>query len=345
MDKEQGAIFEPPISEKRGGAMGALDAEAKQYLGKRKTFADAFNYLLYDGEQVIDPENLKEMDTAQLALPYGNNARIPVQKYRDLLKIWEAMTDGNAIYVILGAELQGKVHYAMPVKDGLYDLIGYSNQVEENRRSLKNKDKKESSDETAELYAEDGVLKIKLTSEEFLSGFRKEDRLIPIITAVIYVGSEPWDGPKSLLEMMDIRDNRIIPFLNDYKLNIISVAEIADSDFDKFNTVLGKVLKIVKHQKEDADKLIEELGHTKIDPDVAFFLKKAANLDIEIEVKDGGVDMCESLERKYKEKEVTGAIEGMRLMGASDNDIVTKIVERFNVTKEYVMALLAPKLV
>ena len=88
--------------------------------------------------------------------------------------------------------------------------------------------------------------------------------------------------------MMDIRDNRIIPFLNDYKLNIISVAEIADDDFDKFNTVLGKVLKIVKHQKEDADKLIEELGHTRIDPDAAFFLKKAANLDIEIEVKDGG---------------------------------------------------------
>ena len=193
--EERGAIFAPPISEKRGGAMGALDAEAKQYLGKRKTLADAFNYLLYDGEQVIDPENLKEMDTAQLALPYGNNARLPVQKYRDLLKIWEAMTDGNAIYVILGAELQGKVHYAMPIKDGLYDMIGYSNQVEENRRSLKNRDKKESSDETAELYAEDGVLKIKLTSEEFLSGFRKEDRLIPIITAVIYVGPEPWDGP------------------------------------------------------------------------------------------------------------------------------------------------------
>ena len=145
--------------------------------------------------------------------------------------------------------------------------------------------------------------------------------------------------------MMDIRDNRIIPFLNDYKLNIISVSEIADGDFDKFNTVLGKVLKIVKHQKEDADKLIEELGHTKIDPDAAFFLKKAANLDIEIEVKDGGVDMCESLERRYKKERIEEAIEIYREYGDSDDDIVSKIIKKFNVTKEYVMAILAPKLV
>ena len=157
--------------------MGALDAEAKQYLGKKEAFADAFNFLIYNGEQVIDPDSLSEMDTSQLALPYGNNARLPVQKYRDILKIWEAMTDGNRIYVILGAELQGKVHYAMPVKDGLYDMIGYSKQVEENRKSLS---KNSSDTDDAEVFSEDGVLRIKLTSEEFLSGFRKEDRLMPI---------------------------------------------------------------------------------------------------------------------------------------------------------------------
>ena len=324
--------------------MGYLDAEAKQYLGKKITFADAFNYLLYNGEQVIDPEKLSEMDTAQLSLPYGNSARLPVQKYRDILKIWEAMTDGNVIYVILGVELQAKVHYAMPVKDGLYDMIGYSKQVEENRKSLKKKEGKPE-DESAELYSENGVLKIRLTSEEFLSGFRKSDRLIPIITAVIYIGDVPWDGPKSLLEMMDIRDDRIRPFLNDYKLNIISSADIADNDFDKFNTELGKVLRIVKHQKDDADKLIEELGHTKIDPDAAFFLKKAANLDIEIEVKDGGVDMCESLERRYKKERIEEAIEIYREYGDKDDDIVSKIIKKFNVTKEYVLSLLTPKTV
>ena len=53
--------------------------------------------------------------------------------------------------------------------------------------------------------------------------------------------------------------------------------------------------------------------------------------------------MCESLKKKEQRDKITGAIEGMRLRGASENDIVVKIVEKFNVTKEYVMALLAPK--
>ena len=53
--------------------MGALDAEAKRYLGKKDAFADAFNYLIYGGEQVIEPDQLREMDTSQIALPYGND--------------------------------------------------------------------------------------------------------------------------------------------------------------------------------------------------------------------------------------------------------------------------------
>ena len=36
--------------------MGVMDTEGKQYLSNPVFFADAFNYLLYDGEQVIKPE-------------------------------------------------------------------------------------------------------------------------------------------------------------------------------------------------------------------------------------------------------------------------------------------------
>ncbi len=37
--------------------------------------------------------------------------------------------DEKAIYVILGAEIQDQVNYGMPVKDGLYDMLGYSKQI------------------------------------------------------------------------------------------------------------------------------------------------------------------------------------------------------------------------
>ena len=54
-------------------------------------------------------------------------------------------------------------------------------------------------------------------------------------------------------------------------------------------------------------------------------------------------DMCLALDKKYKEKEVTGAIEAYRDCGTSDEDIIERVVKKFNVTKEYVLALLAPQ--
>ncbi|WP_031549187.1 hypothetical protein [Oribacterium sp. FC2011] len=279
------------------------------------------------------------MDTSQITVPYGNNAHLPVQKYRDLLRIWEAKTDGKAIYVILGAEIQGRVHYAMPVKNGLYDWIGYSNQVEETRKSFKKKKGLHKND--AELYAEDEILKIKLTSDEFLSGFRKCDRLIPIITAVIYVGADPWDGPRSLFDMMDVYDKRLIPFLNNYKLNIISAADMDEEDFGKFQTDLGLAMQIIKHQKVDADKIIEKTNHRKIDSDAAFFIKEAAKLDLEFERKETKIDMCESLKKKEQRDKITSAVEVYREYGESDEDIIQKIIKKYDVTREFVTSLMS----
>ena len=319
--------------------MGVMDTEGKQYLSNPVFFADAFNYLLYDGEQVIKPEELQELDTTELTVPYGNNARVPVQKYRDLLKMWNAMMDDNAIYVILGAELQDKVHYGMPVKDGLYDMLGYSKQIAEIKRSYK----KEDASEEGEITVDNGVLKIKLTSEEFLSGLRKDDKLIPIITAVVYFGDEPWDGPRSLFEMLDVRDERLYRFLSDYKLNLISPADMDEDEFEKFHTELGYAMRLLKHQSEDADEMIVREGHRKVSSETAYFLNAAMKLNLEFEVEPGGVDMCKSMEKRDQRQKITGAIDVLRLDGASDEDIITKVMKLYNVTREYVLALLAPK--
>lgn len=46
----------------RGIYIGAIDAITKAYIRKNEVFADAFNYFMYDGAQVIQPERLKELD-------------------------------------------------------------------------------------------------------------------------------------------------------------------------------------------------------------------------------------------------------------------------------------------
>lgn len=295
--------------------MGVIDTEGKQYLSNNKFFADMFNFLLYDGKPVIQPEKLRELDTTEIAIPYGNGARVPVQKYRNLLKLWRAYMDDTAVYVMLGAELQGKTHYAMPVKKGLYDMIGYAGQVDEARNSYrKNEDE-------GDLYVDEDVLKIKLTSEEFLSCFRKEDKLIPIITATVFLSDDEWDGP----------------------INLIAPANMVDADFEKFNTKLGLAMKVLKYQKAGAVEVIEATNHERIDRETAVFLNRVAKLGLEFDEKEDEVDMCQAMEENNKKREVTGAIKGMQMMGASESDIVNKITEAFHVTKEYVLALLAPQ--
>ena len=51
------------------------------------------------------------------------------QKHRDLLKFAAMMQDSHVNYVILGVENQMEVHYAMPVRNMVYDALQYDKQV------------------------------------------------------------------------------------------------------------------------------------------------------------------------------------------------------------------------
>ncbi|SEA40851.1 hypothetical protein SAMN05216349_11190 [Oribacterium sp. KHPX15] len=141
--------------------------------------------------------------------------------------------------------------------------------------------------------------------------------------------------------MMDVYDKRLIPFLNDYKLNIISAADMDEEDFGKFQTDLGLAMQIIKHQKVDADKIIEKTNHRKIDSDAAFFIKEAAKLDLEFERKETKIDMCESLKKKEQRDKITSAVEVYREYGESDEDIIQKIIKKYDVTREFVTSLMS----
>ena len=148
---------------------------------------------------------------------------------------------------------------------------------------------------------------------------------------------------ESLFEMLDVRDERLYRFLSDYKLNLISPVDMDEGEFAKFHTELGFAMRLLKHQSKDADEMIIREGHRKISAETAHFLNAAMKLNLEYEVEPGGVDMCKAMEKRDQRKEVTGAIKGMRIAGMADDDILTKVMEAFHVTKEYVLALLAPK--
>ena len=112
--------------------MADKDTVSKEYMQDSAVFADAFNFYLYDGEQVIKPEQLRPLDTTMIAMPYGTDGSpSAIQKYRDILKSVTAMQDETSVYLLLGIENQSQIHYAMPVRNMLYDAQQYTMQVSE----------------------------------------------------------------------------------------------------------------------------------------------------------------------------------------------------------------------
>ena len=51
--------------------MGKKDVITKEYMEDTEVFADAFNHMIYKGEKVIDPKNLRELDAANVIISYG----------------------------------------------------------------------------------------------------------------------------------------------------------------------------------------------------------------------------------------------------------------------------------
>jgi hypothetical protein len=203
--------------------MGRADIECRKFMSDKAHFADVVNYYVFDGRQIVRPNALSPLDTAGFVAPYGNGARSPVQKYRDTVKLWSAMTDEKVVYVILGAENQTEVHYAMPVRSGLYDFLNYAGQVSEAGKRYRKKTQKENGSA------------IKLTNGEYLSGFRKDDKLIPVITLVVFFSNTEWDGPMTIHEMLNTQDRQILDLVQGVNLLAEDLGRNREDRRDSYN--------------------------------------------------------------------------------------------------------------
>jgi uncharacterized protein YeeX (DUF496 family) len=264
---------------------------------------------------VIKPEELTERDPTEIALPYGgDSAVVPVQKFWDVQKLYAAMTDGKMEYVLYGVENQSRVHFAMPVRNYLYDALEYAGQVEEAARSHK-KEREEQKKKTREAgkyegEETDGQGRKTFGSEEFLSGFGKEDKLIPSITVTILFSAKPWDGPLSLFEMMGISDPAVQACMDNYYMRLIAPAQMADEEIMKFQSSLREVLLFIKYSenKDELSRMLEnnqkrfgELERRAVD-----VIKAVTNAGIKYKRSEEAVDVCKAIQDMQTEAEQRG---------------------------------------
>ena len=275
---------------------------------------------------------LTELGTTGIVVPYGaSGASVPEQKYRDVLKLLYAMTDGRTAYCVMGIENQAEIHYALPVRNGVYDFLQLSRQVSKAASSHRQAMKKEKAGQP-----EDPQRKAAPTDGEFLSGFWKTDRLIPVVTLVLYFGSGKWDAPLSLREMYSDVDDAILAHAPDYHVNLIVPEEMSDKEINQFHSNLREVMLYIKYAR-DKGKLRQIIGQ---DPKFQSLERQAAdviNAVTESEFKypegKGEVNMCLAIQEMRIESEMKGAILTCKALGISLDETIKQITEMFQLSE------------
>lgn len=262
--------------------MGEKDTLSMEYLSDNTRFADICNYCLFDGQEVIRAEDLKELDTKEFLKLAGLNQKgQQISRIRDILKHAVIRSTGDCTYLIIGVENQTQIHYAMPVRGMIYDALNYGRQA--NTISKNHRDKSDLKEPA-----------------EFLSGFTADDYLTPVVTITVYWGSEPWDAPRSLHEMFH-SNSALLKYVADYKLNLISPAEI--TDFEKFRTSVGLVLEVMKHQdsvREMEQIITSQPGLYNIEQDAARIIEGFTGIKMDHNENKEEFNMCKAWEDHRK---------------------------------------------
>ncbi|MBQ8559041.1 MAG: hypothetical protein IJ439_03550 [Tyzzerella sp.] len=124
----------------------------------------------------------------------------------------------------------------MPVRDMIYDGMSYADQIKQ-------------------LWDSHGGKGQDLTQEEYLSRFRKDDKIYPVITLVWYYGQEPWDGSMDLYGMFpkDTLPEEILHrYVPNYRINLVTADNV--EDVNRFHTDLQQIFGMLKC-KRDTKKL------------------------------------------------------------------------------------------
>lgn len=309
------------------------DIIVKNYWRNKEQFADFFNAVLFDGKQVIKPKELEDLDTEESSVLEHKEYAESIGASRDTVKIRKKSTVYGVEFVILGMEGQEHIHYAMPMRVMGYDYAAYQKQYVDNAAKYK----------TAK----------SLTEEEYLSKMKKDDRLVPVITVVVYYGEKPWDGAVSLHGMLHISEE-MKPFVNDYRMHLV---EARKNDLklhninnrDLFN-LLGILLDWNGKLQETRDRAINYAREHRVEKTVIMTAAGAANCKIDYNkiARKGDADMCTVFEETRREGiaegeakgEAKGIIETGYEFGISEEEILARLQKKLNISlaeaQEYV---------
>ena len=324
--------------------MGKGNAAVREWMSNPVRFSDLYNGIVFRGKQVVLPEELESAEGETDILLEDKEQKVQeIHRYRDIVMRWKK----GALLVLLACENQEKVHYAMTVRNMLYDSLSYAGQIQQ---LWKEREKEE---------------KQKMTAPEFLSKWKKDDRLVPVITLVFYYDTEQWDGSTDLHGMLQWGEGNqelLREYVPNYRINLVDAGNL--EHLERFQSDLQEILGMLKcrgNKKELLDYMNKREAYFRNVDEETYqvmreFLHSEKMLKENVERIEGKetVDMCKALEELYNDGVeqgielgieqgieqgiecgmFRGTIEIMKEFGISMEEAIERIMKKFEITKE-----------
>ncbi len=307
--------------------MGQKDNAQNDYFDDKVRFSDVCNGILYDGKEVIRPEELQEMNSD--IVYYGEKEKLR-KIIPDKFMMWKGVCIG-----IIGIENQTNVDYGMVFRTMKAEALSYAKQWNE----LEKKYRREEKLKKGEILA--------------WSSLGKESRFVPVIMLVIYFGTDKeWDGARCLYDLLDMCEE-LKPYVNNYKMNLFDYHTCKDfSVFKTENRLLFEALACSGDKQEMKRYLTEKNSeYDKLDMTSQMLLCDLLGVNKELvkrRIEEEGITLCKALQEMYDdgvkegiEKGIEKGIEQGRELGriAVREEKISKIRNMLKAgsTKEFIL--------
>lgn len=302
--------------------MGKYDTCMKEFLQNKDRFADLFNGCCFQGRQIIRAEDLREASENYVI----TDKRLPGktrQKDTEIIRDVKMVLGSGMVLQVLAVENQSYIDYAMPVRCMGYDAAEYRRQLKERKQERR-----------LLMNSENRPKNPAVSMDETLSDILSSDRLHPVYTLCLYSGTEPWDGPRKLSDMMafDPQNKNLQSLFEEYHLHLFCINE--QYVFDAFRSDLKPLFQAIncRNNKKKMIELMKDETYSHLNEDtwdaIAVMTDNAAMLQkkdlYKTENQKEEFNMCQALQELMQDERNEGRIEGRNEGKIEDQKIVIR---------------------
>ena len=299
--------------------MGKYDTCMKEFLQNKDRFADLFNGCCFQGRQIIRAEDLREASENYVI----TDKRLPGktrQKDTEIIRDVKMVLGSGMVLQVLAVENQSYIDYAMPVRCMGYDAAEYRRQLKERKQERR-----------LLMNSKNRPKNPAVSMDETLSGILSSDRLHPVYTLCLYSGTEPWDGPRKLSDMMafDPQNQNLQSLFEEYHLHLFCINE--QHIFDAFHSDLKPLFQAMncRNNKKKMIELMKDETYSHLNEDtwdaIAVMTDNAAMLQKKDLYKTKNqkeeFNMCQALQELMQDERNEGRIEG-KIEGKIEDQII-----------------------